>query len=1440
MRKRIKKLEHLIDSHLVTVKLSSISLNVYISEIRNERQLNFDVKIETVKELKKAYLLTNTDASASEFVNINFVKHHKLLTMSLKNSIKLRLTNNNLAFNITRMTLMKFQLAKHVIELWCLVTSLRKFDLILDMSWLEQHDLHVSFKKRSLTFNFDYCLKHCSHNYKFITIYSREIKKSLEFKSSINQVDITEITVTAFVKMTAKEKNSVMMMWSEHFEQLNRLEKKDRYLLISNLIADIAVISADDYDKFFNKIAKKSVTKKKLQVRVFECFHRYINRWNSIDVNKLSSHREWDYLIELKFEFISFVKKIYELSREQTLVVKKYIDDMLEKDFIRSSKFEYAASILIVKKLEKELRVCVDYRALNALIIKNRNASSLIRDTLARLCKIKIYSKFDIIATFNEIRMREEDEKKIAFLIRYDLFEYVVMSFDLCNASDTFQVFINNTLREYLNDFISVFLDDILMYSESKEKHIEHVTKVLVKLKKVNLFLDIDKCEFFVISIKYLDLIIITEKVRMNFKKIEIIVNWKFLRCIKDVQAFLSFANFYRKFILDYSRIALSLSKLIRISEKEFAFLWNSNESEEATFNALKKTFTTASILQHFDSDLKTWIETDASNFVVVAILSQRDVDDQLHSIVFMSKKMSSVECNYEIYDKKLLTIVRAFEEWRFECANTLVEDSVKILIDHKNLKHFMTFKHLNRRQIKWVEFLVEFNFKIAYRSNVQDIKLDNLTRRSQDLLSNINDERHKYNHRTLLKAQHLDFGVRKAIEVAFALMNGSKKIVTTLAVMLYELSEENLYADEKSMIESSAENALENDSKSEKSMKESLSDRLTDHSDIMVRIVAIYSDDDILQRIIQVKREKLRRVLADIVKSEVCLKLRDCEIKNELLWIKKRLYVSDNEVIQSAILKRIHNSSFEDHVDRATIYDRLSRNYYWSRMTDTMFRYVKACIHCRRIKVYRENKQDLLKPLSISERYFHDIFVDFIISLSICLRHGRKFQHIMMMIDRLFKKKKFIFLDFLKIEIVMQAFLKYVWREKEYSISIISNRKSQFISHFWRRLCERIETNFKLSIAWHSETDDQTKRANQNLKQYLRAYVNFNQDDWVNHLSIAEFEINFVKSSSSGVELFLTTKEYLSRSGLELLTSIMSNSTQRKKMKDVDDFIAHNEIIRQYLRDELKWSQTKMKKQINKNRLSASKLKINDMMMLNSRYLKTIRSNRDLDYRNLDSFKIIRVINNNVYELKLSKFMKDVFSVFHLWLLHLKNSNLMFEQENHESDFVIIDAQDALYDIEEILNFKIDKRMNDSATTQKECLCYRVRWVKWKRNNQRSKWYRYTNVQASDLIANYHYKYSKRARSHVSFERSKDWTSLRWAKRKRYHNKNSANIESRSHSDEYRLKHQFLSLSEVNDWNESAQEWLISRSVSTSQRIDSWWSQKHQIDTFLTCYFYR
>ena len=186
---------------------------------------------------------------------------------------------------------------------------------------------------------------------------------------------------------------------------------------------------------------------------------------------------------------------------------------MRQKNFIKHNSSSYAASILIVKKSNEDLRICVNYRVFNNVIIKNRNVLLLFCDIFVRLCQVKIYNKFDIIVVFNVIRMKLKHEKKIVFIIRYEFFEYVVMSFNLCNVFETFQIFINKMFQKYLDDFCTIYLNDILVYNNLKAKHIKHVNKMLFKLKKTNLYLNIDKCEFHVIKIKYLNFIIIIEDI---------------------------------------------------------------------------------------------------------------------------------------------------------------------------------------------------------------------------------------------------------------------------------------------------------------------------------------------------------------------------------------------------------------------------------------------------------------------------------------------------------------------------------------------------------------------------------------------------------------------------------------------------------------------------------------------------------------------------------------------------------------------------------------------------------------------------------------------------------------------------------------------------------------------------------------------------------------
>ncbi len=460
-----------------------------------------------------------------------------------------------------------------------------------------------------------------------------------------------------------------------------------------------------------------------LSFRYFEFLDVFFKK----NVDILFLHQAHDHVIHLKEDAQFSVFALYNMNHDKILELRRYLNENLSKDFIRVSHFQMIISVLFIKKLEEELCFCVNYRNLNTITVKNRYSLFLISETLNHLSWVKIFIKLNIISAFNQLQIKEKDEVLIIFCTRFELFKYLIMFFDLCNESVSFQKYINNTLHEHLNKFYTVYLNDILIYSDNELKHEIHVKLILRKLQEADLQMNIIKCKFHVTQVLYLELIIIIEEIKMNSFKINIIVNWFILINVKNIQSFLDFANFYRRFIYDYSRIAISLTRLIR---KDVFFVWF--QKYQIAFNTLKKVFTFKIILRHYNSDHKIVIEINASNYVFKDILSQYDENEILHSVAYFSKKHNSIECNYEIYDKKLMIIVRAFEKWWSELKDSIY--SIKIITNHKNLEYFMSIKQLSRHQARWSQFLSRFNYHIAYHFNKINDKLNALTRRSEDL----------------------------------------------------------------------------------------------------------------------------------------------------------------------------------------------------------------------------------------------------------------------------------------------------------------------------------------------------------------------------------------------------------------------------------------------------------------------------------------------------------------------------------------------------------------------------------------------------------------------------------------------------------------------------------------------------------------------------------
>jgi hypothetical protein len=332
---------------------------------------------------------------------------------------------------------------------------------------------------------------------------------------------------------------------------------------------------------------------------------------------------------------------------------------------------------------------------LNAIIKKNRYSISLIAKTIVRLFKAKWMTKIDIRHAFNRIRMHfKENKNLVTFRIKYETYKYLIMFFELINESSTFQNFMNDTLTNYLNEFVIIYLNDIIVYSNNKKKHIKHVRKILQRLREANIQTDVNKCEFHITETKFLKMIIDRDDIKMNLEKMKTIVEWDTSNHSKNVQTFLRFINFYKRFIKNFFKIAKSLIKTTR---KDQSFYWF--EDCQITFEKLKKRVIETFVLSYFSSELETFLELNSFDYVSIDVLSQKENDDLIRSVTYFSKILFSAECNYEIYDKKLLTIIRCFEQWRVELQS--VESFTNVLTNHKSLEYFMITKKLNKRQAK-------------------------------------------------------------------------------------------------------------------------------------------------------------------------------------------------------------------------------------------------------------------------------------------------------------------------------------------------------------------------------------------------------------------------------------------------------------------------------------------------------------------------------------------------------------------------------------------------------------------------------------------------------------------------------------------------------------------------------------------------------------------
>ncbi len=949
--------------------------------------------------------------------------------------------------------------------------------------------------------------------------------------------------------------------------------------------APVEVSTAEYADEFRSMVEDDDEQEEtaELEAAVPKEYHEFIDVFRKSHYNSLPPNRDYDMPITLREGAIPIKGNVYPLSASADKWLKEWIDKSLANGQIETSNHFFGSPVfLVAKKVPGEFRMVTDFRKLNDVTVKNAYPLPRINTLLERLRSATIFSKFDMPTSYQLLRIKPGDEKWTTILTRYGSFQSKVVREGLSNAGACFQYFLNDIFHPLLDRGVIIYIDDILVYSTNKEEHEATCKEVFKILKKHSLYLKAAKCDFNKDKIGFLGFVVRNGEVSMEEGKLQAVRDWPAPKTVKEVQKFLGFANFYRRFIYGFAGVTKSLTALTRKSRP-----WQWGEEESNAFDKLKTAFTSAPILKQFDEERVCFLETDASDFAIAGVLSQRfdghpgdtGFDGDIRPIGFYSCRLNPIgEVNYTVHDKELLAIIRCLKEWK----HLLIGSPYPIVIitDHRNLEYFNKRRELSSRQARWAQFLADYNIEIRFRPGKEGGKPDSLSRRAdyQPTSDKKFQEWNEANHTTLLSPTIFTEGVKVRRGV---------------------VPPEDEYR------------GFTGDTRSE-DMERWGFDEKDIGGGMAVGKLPIGND-----------------------RSNYGWTTRGTA---SFLTYKGKIVVPNNEFSKYTIVSARHDSILAGHVGRDKTLDLVWRDYHWPSARAYVYKYVATCEDCQRNKAMRHKPYGMLKPISVPSRPWKDISYDLIEGLP----ESQGFTDILVVVDRHTKMAHFILTDNrLTAERLARTLLDEIFMRYGLPDRIVSDRGSEFASKLWKEVLRRLSVARDLSTAFHPQTDGQTERINQTLEHFIRNYCNYQQDNWSNLLSMAEFSYNNSRHSATGVSPFFALYGYNPRFEVQ---GPFANTESTSGTSMANTWQSHWKFIQEQQIE----AQKSTAYYYNRHRSSPPDYKVGDMVWVDAKNIKTVRPSKKLDMKRIGPLKIVEKISSHAYRLKLPKglYVHDVFSV--------------------------------------------------------------------------------------------------------------------------------------------------------------------------------------------------
>ena len=891
------------------------------------------------------------------------------------------------------------------------------------------------------------------------------------------------------------------------------------------------------------------------------------------------SDREYQATIDLLPGATPRMMRGYRLTPKERAELVEQIKKMIAKGWIRPSASSWGAPVLFAPKSDGGLRMCIDYRMLNASTVRNAYPLPNIQDALDGFAGATVFSTLDLAAGFHQIVLDENSRHLTAFRTDQGLYEYNVMPMGLANAPAMFQKAMNDTLRPFMNRFVTVYMDDIIIYSKTMEEHASHLKQVLQVMALSGWKCRRDKCCFGVSSVVFLGHVVSGSGLAVDPAKVKVVNDWKSPQNVGDVRSFVGLVQYFKRFVKDLSTILVPLTDL---TKKNATFYWN--DKCEASFQEVKALLSTAPVLGMPDPALRYSVYTDASIYGCGGVLMQEG-----KPVAYCGRKFDKTMTNWTTTEQELYGLVYAMETWRCYLEGVKFD----LYTDHQSLVWLKTQTTLTRKQSRWLLYLQRFDMDLKYvpgpknpadaisrASHLEGEHLPSVSEVEFDhVMSDLDEKRSNLvlaltvmtgqsenvvtpwvftaqtqpGHRSArLRAKeggnsqytndlpHSDPRVPKPVT-----QDPYRDMTVDRLINLRNLARGGFIPSQlnKTRVREpqSADAEPDHDplfSDTEMEMEEPVLPPDTQHLNVSPSVLEEASeqvsdvnhtpveDTETLSQ--QVEHRRTGDMAIDVFLNTVIEgymqdkwfgkpeNMAKVTRVKEFLFKEHALALPDHGGVRQAALYQMHDAPWAGHVGRERTKWALKQSYWWPGMDADIDQYVKTCGPCQRNKARHRNAETLMAPLAVPERAFEQIGADFVMFLPVS-RNG--FDAICVFSCHFTKMVHLVPChSTITSKEFADLFRRHIFRLHGLPRSIVSDRGVQFVSGMWAQLSEDLGIKLNMSTAHRPQSDGQVERANKTIEEMLRAYVNTSHNDWCQWLDCAEFAINKAKAAATGV----------------------------------------------------------------------------------------------------------------------------------------------------------------------------------------------------------------------------------------------------------------------------------------------------------------------------------